>query len=346
MLAVTLDGPRETTLRPVALPRPGAGEVEIAVRACGICGSNVHGWADPALAVQRDGAARPGAAGHEVAGEVTRVGAGVIGLSPGQQVCLQPTLATGCAQCTACRAGRAWFCRHQRDLVAWGFAQAMVVPARSLLRPSAPLAPEVLTLAEPLACAVHALRASWTGSTAGIAGRHVAVIGAGVAGLLVVAAARDLGAGTVTAVARHPQQAAAANALGADCVLAGPDRGAVRSLHADLVVEAVGGRADTLAVALSAVARGGEVVVLGLFDRPQTFDARTAVLREIRMFFPVTYGTQGGVTDFQLALDLLVREQDRLAGLVTHRLPLDRVDEAFALAADKSSGALRVVVTG
>jgi threonine dehydrogenase-like Zn-dependent dehydrogenase len=347
MRAATITQPRTTTVVDVALPDPGPGEVRIRVLACGICGSNLHAWAHPDLSIQRDGNARPGAAGHEIAGEVVDVGRGVDGLRPGQQVCIEPNLATGCGSCAACTDGRAWFCRSQTDLRCWGFAESMIVPARAALVAPAAIAPDLLTLGEPLACAVHALRSSWTATQLGIGGRHVAIVGAGVAGLLAVAAARELGAGRVSVLARHPHQAAAASALGADHVLEGEvhaDERRVRGLGADLVLEAVGGRADTLGTSLSAVARGGEVAVLGLFDEPQTFDARKAVFREIRMFFPVTYGTLDGVSDFALALDLLAREQRRLERLVTHRLGLDRIDAAFALAADKSTGALRVVV--
>lgn len=348
MQAITITGPRVTAVESLELPGPGAGQVEIAVQACGICGSNLHAWAHPELAIQRDGNSHPGAAGHEIAGVVTRIGDGVTTVTTGQQVCLEPNLATACGTCAACAEGRAWFCRHQKDIPCWGFAESMIVPARSVLSPSAPIDAAVLTLAEPLAFAFHALRNSWTAARHGIAGRHVAVVGAGVAALLVVAAARHLGAARITVLARHPQQAAAAKSIGADDVIEGTVDAAhesVRSLRADVVLEAVGGRADTLATSLSAVARGGEVIVLGLFDEPQTFDARKAVFREIRMFFPVTYSTLDGVSDFEFALELLVREQETLSQLVTHRLPLDRVDDAFALAADKGRGALRVVVT-
>lgn len=312
-----------------------------------MCGSNLHAWAHPELAIQREGSSGIGAAGHEIAAEVVRVGADVDSLAPGQQICVEPNLATGCGSCAACQEGRAWFCRSQSDLPSWGFAEAMVIPARAALRPPSDIAPEVLTLAEPLACAMHALRSSYTGTVRGLTDRHVAVIGAGVAGLLAVAAARDLGARRVTVLARHPHQAAAAAALGATQVLSGKVDASderVYRLGADLVLEAVGGQSDTFATALAAVARGGEVAVLGLFDQPQTFDARRAVFREVRLFFPVTYGTLHGVADFDLALGLLARKQTQLAQLVTHQVPLEGIDEAFALAANKAAGALRVVV--
>lgn len=347
MRAVISVGPRQTAVSEFDLPGPGPGQVAIRVLACGICGSNLHAWAHPELAIQRDAGAHPGAAGHEIAGEISALGPGVTTFAVGQQVCVEPNLATGCGHCPACTAGRAWFCRNQRDIPVWGFAESMVVPARAVLTPPAPISPATLTLAEPLAVAFHALRACSTAARPGLAGVHVAVVGGGVAGLMGVVAARELGAGRITVLARHPQQAAAAGELGADEILDGsrhPDDPAVRGLRADIVLEAVGGRTDSLATSIAAAARAGEVVVMGLFDEPQTFDARKAVFRELRMFFPVTYGTLDGVSDFELALDLLGREQPRLAPLVTHTLPLDRVDEGFALAADKSSGALRVVI--
>jgi (R,R)-butanediol dehydrogenase / meso-butanediol dehydrogenase / diacetyl reductase len=348
MLAVTIVGPRQTAIADLALPALGPDDAEIRVLACGICGSNLHAWAHPELTIQKDGQAKPGAAGHEIAGVVVRVGSEVVGLEPGQQVCVEPNRATGCGVCPACAEGGAWFCRSQTDLACWGFAESMIVPARSLLSPSAPLDPAVLTLVEPLACAFHALRSSWTATSRGLEGKHVAVVGAGVAGLLAVAAARSLGAGRITCFARHPHQALAAKALGADHVVegtVGADDEIVYKLKADLVLEMVGGRADSFGTSLAAVNRGGEVVVVGLFDEPQTFDARKAVFREIRMNFAVTYSTLEGIPDYRFALDLLVREQQTLAQLVTHRVPLDAIDEAFALASDKASGALRVVVT-
>jgi threonine dehydrogenase-like Zn-dependent dehydrogenase len=345
---VTIVGPRTTAIGSLELPAPGQGQAEIAVQACGICGSNLHAWSHPELSIQREGNAQPGAAGHEIAGVVTRIGPDVAGLEVGQQVTVEPNLATACGECEACTEGRAWFCRRQTDLPCWGFAERMIVPARSLLSPSAPIDPGLLTLAEPLACAFHALRSSWTATVRGLEGKHVAIVGAGVAGLLAVAAARSLGAGRITSFARHPQQALAAKSLGADQVIEGTVSAAdevVWKLKADLVLEVVGGRSDTLATSLAAVNRGGEVVVVGLFDEPQTFDARKAVFREIRMYFPVTYSTLDGIPDHRFALDLLVAEPELLGQLVTHRIPLDSVGEAFDLSADKSAGALRVVVT-
>jgi threonine dehydrogenase-like Zn-dependent dehydrogenase len=181
-----------------------------------------------------------------------------------------------------------------------------------------------------------------------LGGATVAVIGAGVAGLLTLLAAAHLGAGRRVAVARHPHQAAAARRLGADAVVPadlGTALDGLRAERPDVVVEAVGGAAETFDLAVRAVVPGGEVMVLGLFDAPQTLDARRAVFRELRLSFPVTYGERDGVHDFAVALDALVAGGEAAASLISHRFPLDAVDRAFARAADKGDDVLRVVVT-
>ena len=102
--------------------------------------------------------------------------------------------------------------------------------------------------------------------------------------------------------------------------------------------------APTFGLAQALVGWGGEIIVLGLFDRPQTLDARRAVFREMRMFFPVTYGVIGGVHDFEVALTMIAADPDPFDALITHRVPLPEIAAAFETAADKRSGSLRVVV--
>jgi len=118
---------------------------------------------------------------------------------------------------------------------------------------------------------------------------------------------------------------------------------ALRRLRPELAIEAAGARA-TLETAFASVARGGEVIVLGLFDGPQALDVTSAVLRNLRAFFAVAYGTLGGVSDFSLALQMLSEPDTALARIITHRFRLEDVDEAFNTAATRHSGAQRVVV--
>lgn len=339
MRAAFLAGAETIEIRDVADPGPDLGLVVVDVVACGVCGSDLHGWRHPEQAVAAGGAVLPGIGGHEVVA-TDHQGAGFV---------IEPNLAGSCGVCEACAAGRAWFCRNRRVLPSWGFAEKMYVREQSLFAVPDAVPIEVASLTEPLACAVHALRASHSG--AGRKGTvdqlRVAVVGAGVAGLLAVAAAERLGASAVASVARYPQQAEAAARLGASEVFESGDpdlRGKLRGFGADLVVEAVGGTAETFTLSTRSVVPGGEVVVLGLFDAAQAVDARRATFRELRLFFPVTYGVAHGRHDFEIALELLEGSPDDFMALVSHRFPLAETGRAFATAADKHSGALRVVV--
>ena len=342
--AAILTGARRIELTQVELPKPGAGDVVVEVAACAICATNLHAWSDPEHALR--GSELPGAQGHELAGIVQSAGEDVRSVSRGDRVCLDPVLACACGACGSCLDGDALSCTDRSTLPVWGFAESIVVPARGVVVVPDALELTLACLAEPLAAALHGIRSSWTASPHGrIDGVGVVVIGAGIMGLFAGLAARTLGAREVTIVARHPHQARAADAMGLESVLTSdPDHErAIRGLRPRLVVEAAGGDGSALATALATVERGGEVVVLGLFDRPPALDVSRAVLRNVHTFFASASGALGGVSDFSLALDILAGSES-LGGLITGDLPLTEIAEAFRLASDRSAGSLRVVV--
>jgi len=111
------------------------------------------------------------------------------------------------------------------------------------------------------------------------------------------------------------------------------------------VVESVGGSADTVRDACAAVAPGGTISVLGVFLGPVAVDPLWLLMREGTLAWSNCYDAPGGRADFADAARLVEDERERLAPLVTHRRPLAEVDDAFRLAADKSSGAVKVSVT-
>lgn len=348
MRAAVVAGAMQLRVADVERTPPAAGEVAVAVTGCGICGSNLHEWRHPEQRISSTLEVVPGINGHEVTGRVEAVGPGVE-LVVGTRVVVEPNLAQACGQCDPCRAGTAWFCTDRRSMTTWGFADSMNVPEEAVFVLPDDLDDTVGTLVEPLACTVHGLRGTARALAGGddLGGATVAVVGAGVAGLLALRAAAHLGAGGLVSVARHDHQAAAAAALGADIVLdASADdlRHQLRARHPDVVVEAVGGRADTFDLAVHAVAPAGEVVVLGLFEAAQTLNTRRAVFRELRLSFPVTYGRRSGVHDFTHAIAAL-RATPSGGGLVSHTYSLDDVDAAFQRADNKTAGVLRVVVT-
>jgi len=348
MRAAVTRGGSSLAVERVARPEPGPGEVRVRVTACGICGSDLH--------LLRAGFMAPGhTPGHEMAGRVDALGSGVRGLREGQAVAVEPF--RSCGSCALCAAGRDPLCREARLLgvhAPGGLAEYVVAPARRLFPAPDDLAAPLAALAEPLAVSVHGLRRG-----ALVAGERVVVLGAGSVGLLTLLAARALGAGETWITARHAHQAEVARQLGAARVLAEGEAPAPGD-EADLVVETVGGGADTLAEAAAWVRPAGRVVVLGVFLAPVVLQTLPLLMKEASLLWsycyqhpaddsahrPLAVRGKGRLetADFADALAILDRERERAARVASHAVPLDEVERAFALASRRKEGALKVSV--
>ena len=333
MRAAFCSTPGTIELRDVTEPALGAGEVLVQVRACGICGSDLH-WFHGALPPP---AVCPG---HEIAGEVVACAADGPQLAPGTRVAIEPMVV--CRHCHYCRTGRPQLCPRLRIIGlrrAGGFAERVAVPAYALF----PVADDVdwplAALTEPTAVAVHAVR------LAGVSlGQGVLVLGAGTVGLLCAFAARAAGAAEVLVSARYPHQYAMAQRLGATAAPVAAD-GTIRAdLGVDVVMETVGGAADTLGEAVRLVRPAGTVVVLGVFSTPPELPALALLEKEVRVVGSLMYDHTGPRPDFQIAIELIRQHRGVLADLITHRLPLDDIQQGFAVASDKRAGAVKVTV--
>ena len=360
-------GPGEVAVAERALPEPGPGEVRLRITACGLCGTDLHLVHSPKPIIE------PGSVmGHEMAGVVDGLGAGVSGFEAGEPVVVEPL--ASCGNCDPCREGRDSICRSL-ELYGLrrpgGFADAVVVPARRLYRVPGSLPSSLAALAEPFAVAVHGLRlagapgsvgalpasgaapdgaqafrpASGGGAREGppCAGRLL-VLGAGAIGLAVVAVARAWGLGRIAITARYPHQARLARKLGADEVIDAAEGGDLDGFDADLVVETVGGHADTVDTAAIALAPGGTVCILGVFLDALTLDPLLLLGKEARLQWSNCYARRPGEEDFAEAVRILASGGDAFAGLLTHRVPLDEIERAFEIAGDKRSGAVKVTV--
>jgi 2-desacetyl-2-hydroxyethyl bacteriochlorophyllide A dehydrogenase len=338
MRAVRAVAPGVVALDAAARPVPGPDEVVVRVRACGICGTDLH-WFHGTMALP---AVCPG---HEIAGEVADVGANVRMLAAGDAVALEGIV--GCETCPPCRRGAYHLCQALQVVgmtIPGGLADYVRIPARHCFKTPRGVSPAVAALSEPLAVAVHAIRLAPLE-----AGARVLVLGAGTIGLMGVLAARAAGAADVIATARRPHQRDAALRLGASRVFADDDRAAleafVRASPVDLVLETVGGTADTLTTAIAAARPGGTICVLGVFVGSPPLSAARLLVKELTLKGSMVYNRRDGRADFEVVQDLLAREHARLESVVTHRVPLDDVARAFALAADKTSGSIKVTVT-
>src|SRR3954470_8323944 len=182
MLVAELIGQREFRLVEQPVEPPGPGEVQVRVGAVGICGSDVHSYAEGAIGDTP--CVYPMVLGHEPAGTVVRTGEGVTGWSAGDRAALEPAIY--CYHCEYCRAGRHNICSNIRFLSNPGipgfFREFVNLPVTNVMALPPEISLEMGTIIEPLAVALHSLKFA-----AISAGDMVAVFGAGPIGLLTIA---------------------------------------------------------------------------------------------------------------------------------------------------------------
>ncbi|MGQ9730664.1 MAG: zinc-dependent alcohol dehydrogenase [Candidatus Zipacnadales bacterium] len=318
-------------VRTFELPEPGPQDVALQVVACGVCGSDLHQfygrWPQPAVVP-----------GHEVSAVITHVGSQVGGLHPGQVVAVEPI--TRCGACRYCLTGRYLLC-DQGGFISvnshGGFAEQMVVPAYCCFGLGGHLDPAWGAFAEPLSVGLHAVRLARLG------GEHaVLVLGSGTIGLLTVAAAKALGIGRVMVTAKYPHQAEVAQQLGADEVLEAER--VLEAAEVDAVIETVGSAGGTFPAALRLVRKLGTVILVGGWTAPLTLDLGAVIHKELTILGSPCYGQLGLRKDFEIAVELLSKRIVDVRPLVSRRLPLDKIQEAFLTAADKAGGVIKVLV--
>lgn len=294
----------------VEVPEPTGDWPLLDVGSASICGSDLAllSWGLPATI------------GHEVAGTVD-----------GQPFCVEPTV--GCGDCDQCLAGAPQRCRgtatHGLLGVAFdgGLADRMRVPAECLVPLPDGLPVADACLVEPLAVSWHALR-----RVSAMEGERALVVGGGSVGLLAVAAARAMGL-DVDLDARHPHQRAAGERLGAGS----PDG------EYAVVVEAAGTDSG-LAESLRRAAPGGRIAVVGVSHGDRAVPGLPWMLKELTLTATMCYDRGHGEHEFASAAAVLAAEPEIAATVITHRFPLADAPEAFRVAADRRSGAIKVVL--
>lgn len=286
--------------------------VRVHVRSIGICGSDLHmlEMKFPLKCI----------VGHEAVGV----------LDDGTPVAVEPI--SPCNECSYCRSGDYNLCRSATaTLLGVGrngcMADELRVPQRSLIYLPSNVDVKEACLIEPLAVAVHGMR------KAGLeANQRVAVIGGGTIGLCAVAVASASNA-AVGLSARYEHQIAAGKRLGAVPV----------DGKYDLVAECTGAK-GTMKEAVDLCRPGGRVLLLGTYWEGISFPQMAVMLKEITIVSSYMYSASGAARDFDVAATLLSRHPEIAGALITRRFPLAEVKQAFAVARDRKSGAIKVVL--
>ena len=331
------------TMRITEITKPVAGNRDsiVRVRSVGICGSDILNYGENTTPETSPG-------GHEVAGEIVEVGAGVDSSRVGERVAID-TIGQGraCATCWYCRMGQVRHCLDMAPSEGGGFAEYIKRRAAGCYPLPDSLSWEEGALVEPLAVSIHGVR---RGQISG--GETVVVLGAGNIGLTAVAAARAMGAGKVLVTARHEHQAAMARRLGADDALQSEDPSlpeavaeATGGRGADLTIESVGGNSDaTIKQAIEVTREQGRIVILGGFHVPITSDWLQPLLKEQSIIFSSCYSILDGRHEFEIAIDFITSGRVDLKQMVTHKFPLKDIQRGFDAATDKSTGSVKVQI--
>ncbi|QYJ22100.1 L-idonate 5-dehydrogenase [Achromobacter sp. ES-001] len=344
MLNCAIHGAQDLRLDVQAPEALGATQVRVAIKAVGICGSDLHYYRHGRVGdfVIRE----PLTPGHEASGQVLEVGAAVTAVKPGDRVALDP--ARTCGVCRYCRQGDSNHCEavhffgsasrypHMQGAMR---EQVVVQDAQCLPVPDS-LSFELAAFGEPLAVALHAVR-----SAGSLLGKSVMVVGAGPIGALILMAARLAGASRVTVVDIVDETLAACARVGATRTInAATDPGAIDALAAgkgtvDVCFEASGNYAG-LANCIRVTRPRGVIVTVGTLNG----SSEQCPFNQIMVKSLSVIGSFRFVDEYAWAVDYLSRGVLDVSPLLTAAVPVRNVHDAFALAADRHL-AMKVMVT-
>jgi len=312
-------------LRDIPEPAPAPGQVKIKVQAAGICGTDLHIYKDEFRSVP------PVVLGHEVAGEIVELGAGIDGLALGERVTTETYYST-CGLCAYCRAGHSNLCLNRRSIgsaVNGGFTNFVVVPAKNIHRLPDNIDFQAGALTEPLACVCHAVLTHNTVSP----GDVTVIAGPGAIGLLTLQVVKAAGATAVVLGTNGDEtRMALAAQLGADYVVNvstdDPETLlkdiSLEGLGADVVYECSGAGAAASQL-LTLARRGARYVQIGLFGQAVAWDMDQVCYRELT----VTGSNASVPSAWTRALQLLERGQVQTKPLITATYDVTAWQDAF-----------------
>lgn len=356
MKALTLVAPSTFEFGEAATPQPGPGEVLVDVRACGICGSDLHGMDG------RSGRRIPPIImGHEAAGEITALGAGVTDWKLGDRVTFDST--EYCGECAKCKSGYINLCTNRKvlgvsckDFRRHGcFAEKVVVPTRILYRLPDTLPYEKAAFAEPVSIALHAVNLA-EGIEIGEAFAPIpqippprgsaVVVGAGLIGLLVIQSLKARGWERVVAVDLDDGRLALAKKLGAEESFHAKTENLAQILRdyfggdgADASFEVVGA-GQPIDLAIRSVRKGGQVILVGNLQPNTPFPLQEVVTRQITL-----KGSCSCAGEYPEAIRRIEDGSIQVGPLLSIMAPLSEGAEWFHKATQPGNGLLKVVLT-
>lgn len=307
------------------------GQVEVRIRAIGICGTDLHimsghaAFAEPPLPL-----------GHELAGVVERIGAGVAAWRVGDRVCIDPL--TGCGQCRECLSGNKHRCPDSGEFglqYPGGWQQFMVVPSANLYRLPDSISFAEATQAETLHCCLGGIDKLDVRI-----GEHAAVVGDGPTGLYFVQLLKAAGAGKVSLIGMRDSRLKLGRELGADETANRSDAVSLlpEAESQDIVIDAAGTE-SSLALGVELLKKGGRLLLFGLPGKPIATDVQTVVLKELSLL-----GTTNAPRVWPRVIRMMASGHVRVKPLLTHFYRFEEMDKAIAFARSQTDEAVKIIV--
>jgi L-iditol 2-dehydrogenase len=339
MRAAILYGPKDIRIENMEIPKVKPGWVLIKVRATGICGSDLHFYKEkpfvPIISEVGKGRYVPG---HEFSGEVYKLGFKVKSLKEGDRVGVEPIV--GCGKCQWCKVGWYNLCEHYK-LIGFhfigGMAEYCVAPAENCFKLPDDVPFDSAAILDCIAVAIHAVnKAKIRG------GDSILIIGAGTIGLLVLQIALIYGASDIYVVGKYDFQLEKAKRLGATAVINSKNENFSKKIMeitdgkgVAKVIETVGGTSNVISDVLDITQKKGIIVTTGIFTKPLSIDFFKILTNELTITSSWGYCYIDRRKEFEIALDFLVKGKINTQELITHKYPLEKVNEAFEAALNK-----------
>ena len=322
MKALVIEKPGHVTVKEVEDPEPGRREVLVKVKACGICGTDMHIFRGE-LKVKY-----PVIPGHEISGEVVSLGRDVASFKTGDRVAIDPNIS--CGECHYCRNGMPHFCENWEAIGIHrpgGYAEYVVAPVKNVYKIPSGLSLEAAALAEPVACCIHGqdfLDIKF--------GDIVAIFGLGPIGLIHLQLARSRGASKIIGIDLVEDRLQMALELGADHVINGGDPHLADKVNeitggrgVDKVVEATG-NPMVLKQAIRVSGYGSKILVFGVAPEHSVTEVEPFLIYRKEL---TIIGSFVNPFTMQRALKTLASRIVDADKIITHKIGLNEAPEYF-----------------
>ncbi|MEM2178522.1 MAG: alcohol dehydrogenase catalytic domain-containing protein [Candidatus Methanomethylicaceae archaeon] len=330
MKRAKLIAPKKFIIEEVDIPKPALNEVLIKVKACGICGTDLHAYHG-----EHPFISYPIVPGHEFSGIVEKTG---------EHVVVEPLLT--CGKCYNCKIGRYNICNDLKVIgcqTDGAFAQYITIPINKVFSIPKDMSFEEATFVEPTAVGIHAIK-----KAGNMKGERIIIMGAGPIGLIVLQLSKIFGAKEIIITDILNSRLKLAKEFGATYAINIREIDLVKWVYdtfgrdgIDKVFECVGGNQNiTINQAINLTRKGTKIILIGVFKRSLPIEINLIQDRELEIVGSLVYTSN----DFSEAIDLLYKKKINVNRLISKVLPLEKVEDAMKMLVEEKERNIKIIL--